>query len=390
MTSLLNVSRECVEAFDRFVDKCAIGTDQFSLVPGGLPSPFALCFGIFALHLTRRQKVLAKYRHEYSSALLNNISMQRRLCAHAGSDKSYRQLLTLSLSALSILDSLQSKILDELVYEQVSQDTERVLERCGALNGLPQSGNQAMFQAILLIHTIRYSGYAASSELEKWVTLHLANMNRFGFWGSGYGTSHLHFQNGYHQYEIFEFLGVALDKGADVVRSVVALADPIGHFAPYPGGGACFDYDAVFLLTPNGLISDDYTAADILIRTFRTISSEQNSDGGFCENKLLRPRRKALPGYLERLLSSNSPSALKERLRYAVSLQRAKHDRLTTHWSHESREWSDSDLFSSWFRLLALARIECAFAPDRAMFWGFINYPGIGWHPSLSRQEWGS
>jgi hypothetical protein len=387
MTNEPVVPRESIEAFDCFVDKCAVGTSQFSLIPEGTVSPFALCFGIFALHLTRRQTLIAKHREAYATELLNNLAIQRKLCTQATRDKSYRQLLTLSLSALSILEALQSQVLDELVFEQVSQDTELVLKASGALKGLPQSGNQAMFQAILLIHACRYLGDVATSDLEKWLDLHQASMNEFGFWGHGLGPTHLHFQNGYHQYEIFEYLGFKAGRGGEAARSVVGLADLDGHFAPYPGGGACFDYDAVFLLTLGGNVADEPNVAEVLIRTFRTLSSEQNTDGGFCENRLLRPRYRAFPRYVERLLSSKNLAVLRERVRYALSLQRTKHDRLSSHWSNESRGWSDSDLFSSWFRLLALARIESAFSPLRAKSWGFIDYPGIGWHPSLQKVE---
>ena len=32
-------------------------------------------------------------------------------------------------------------------------------------------------------------------------------------------------------------------------RNVLLMGDKSGQFAPYPGGGGCFDYDAVFILT---------------------------------------------------------------------------------------------------------------------------------------------
>ena len=61
------------------------------------------------------------------------------------------------------------------------------------------------------------------------------------------------------------------------------LVDHRGHFAPYPGGGGCYDYDAIFLLTQESICSTS-KHTDLLVKTFNTLINEQNSDGGFCES----------------------------------------------------------------------------------------------------------
>ncbi|WP_162906646.1 hypothetical protein [Algihabitans albus] len=165
------------------------------------------------------------------------------------------------------------------------------------------------------------------------------------------------------------------------------MADPKGHFAPYPGGGGCFDYDAVFVLTPDGRTSEQEASHALLERTAASISEEQQKDGGFCESQQVRPRLRNLTGFLERIGSARNPQLLKERARYALALQRPKHDRIHTHWSLYQRAWGESNLWDSWFRMLTLARIACAFDPGEASRWGFIDYPGIGWHPSLRRSD---
>jgi hypothetical protein len=78
--------------------------------------------------------------------------------------------------------------------------------------------------------------------------------------------------------------------------------------------------------------------------------------------------------------SSARGTARIERSRYGLTLLRPKHDRIQTHWSTYSREWGESDLWDSWFRMLTLARIEVALDSTRAGDWGFIDYPGIGHH----------
>ena len=164
------------------------------------------------------------------------------------------------------------------------------------------------------------------------------------------------------------------------------MADAQGHFAPYPGGGGCFDYDAVFMLTPKGRVPDAAVGA-LLRTTASTLVSEQQADGGFCESLYVRPRSTANLLRTARHVLGVLPNlaATVESGRYALALQRPLHDRIPSHWSTYSRRWDESDLWDSWFRMLALARIECAMDPAAASRWGFIDYPGIGYHPALRR-----
>src|SRR5690606_35030933 len=89
--------------------------------------------------------------------------------------------------------------------------------------------------------------------------------------------------------EIIEYLGVPSPKQTEAADAVRLMADDEGHFAPYPGGGGCYDYDAVFMLTPQGrMVSED--VADLLMRSAITLLAEQNDDGGYAESQYVRPR----------------------------------------------------------------------------------------------------
>jgi hypothetical protein len=306
----------------------------------------------------------------------------RRDAGAAPRDKPYRQLLAFTLSALAVLDALAADPLEDLVREQLPAQLEPSLHE--ALAGRAQSGNQAMFTAVFLLHAERYLGMDTRPALERWVSLHLERMNRFGFWGPERGMTHLAFQNGYHQYEILEYLGVRNPRPDAALAAVRCLADHEGHFAPYAGGGGCYDYDAVFVMTPEGRKPDELSAA-LLRRTRDTILAEQTAAGGFAESHRVRPRS---PANLRRALRHTAAAwgtwpLFVERLRYNLALQRSKHDRIHTHWSRYSRRWDEPNLWDSWFRMLTLARIEVALEPQRARDWGFIDYPGIGFHPSL-------
>jgi hypothetical protein len=225
----------------------------------------------------------------------------------------------------------------------------------------------------------------------RWLELHFQTMNRFGFWGPDDGMAHLAFQNGYHQYEIFEYLGIRSQRQEEAVAAVRGLADDEGRFAPYPGGGGCYDYDAVFMLTPHGRPLDEETAR-ILRRTRDAILAEQTPEGGFAESHAVRPRSLRNWRRSARHVAGawGKWPLFRERLRYNLTLQRPKHDRIHTHWSRYSRRWDEANLWDSWFRMLTLARIEVTLDPAKAGDWGFIDYPGIGFHPSVRHRARGA
>ena len=286
--------------------------------------------------------------------------------------------MTFTLSALSILGTLDTNPIVDEVIAVLPVSIDAALLHAEALKGAPRSGNQAMFLAILLIYSRDFLGLDTQKDIDRWVSLHRDAINRFGFWGSSTTASFLQFQNGYHQYEVLKYLGSDNIPWETAASSVALLADDEGHFAPYPGGGGCYDYDAVFILTSNSEISHRYGKQ--LMRTAESILKDQNTDGGFCESRLIRPRslRNLILG-ISRALGCTG-RARSESLRYSLTLLRQKHDRIHTHWSIYSRGWSESNLWDSWFRMLALARIDSALNPENTAGWGFISFPGIGFH----------
>jgi hypothetical protein len=334
---------------------------------------------------------LSDRREDWDFALRRNLEIARNERARVAPlhrDKPYLQLLTFTLSALRLLDTLHQDPVDAHVREVLPRDVKMELEQTGALRGVARSGNHAMFLAILLLHARDYLGLNTQSQLDAWISLHLDTMNSFGFWGADRSMSHLQFQNGYHQYEILEYLGIEQAPWAKAAECVATLADGGGHYAPYPGGGGCYDYDAIFLLTGAGdSILTRYR--ELLLKTARSISSEQNDDGGFAESLCVSPLSlKTVSGIVQHGWRARGAARF-ERFRLGLGLLRPKNRRIHTHWSRYSREWGESNLWDSWFRMLTLARIEVAFNPKRATEWGFIDYPGIGFHPAATRRATG-
>ena len=333
-------------------------------------------FCCFWTSCNRRARLLGENRSQLVCDLISGVKDVRRQAVKALASKSYRQLIAFTLSALKILDALQDKPLRSHVGS-IPHDIEHYLLTTGVFKGTPRSGNFAMFIAIYLEYLRRFCGVDNSRCLNDWIDLHLSSMNNFGFWGTGENITHLHFQNGFHQYEILDYFGVNMDKREQAIAATATLVDPQGHFAPYPGGGGCYDYDATCILTPHGKLPAAQVVRETLKQTSNTIFNSQQPNGGFGENLLVRPRINAITGYFERLTSAKNFALLKERGKYAINLQRRKHNRISTHWSVYSRRWNEANLWDTWFRSLALARINYAFGGFVQPPLNFIDFPEL-------------
>lgn len=372
----------------KFIKLCEKTKGRYSLTPNADPSDFARCFAVFGLHAIGERDLLENNRSQLVSDLISGVTDVRRQASKGTlASKSYRQLIAFTLSALKILDALQDKPLRSHVVELIPHDIEHYLLQNGVFRGAPRSGNFAMFIAIYLEYLRRFCGVDNSHSLNDWIDLHLSSMNKFGFWGPGQNITHLHFQNGFHQYEILEYFGVNMDNREHAVSATATLVDPNGHFAPYPGGGGCYDYDATCILTPHGKLPAGQFVRETLKRTSATIFNSQQPNGGFAENLLVRPRINAITGYFERLTSAKNFALFKERGKHAINLQRRKHNLISTHWSVYSRRWDEPNLWDTWFRSLTLARINYAFGGFAQPPLNFIDFPGIGWHPSFGAQN---
>jgi hypothetical protein len=359
----------------------SLSTDNcnFRLTPNSEVTPYARCFAIFGLHLLCENQFLMNNKNILVNAIIDDLNILKEERIRAGKsiyeDKPFLQLLTFSLSALSILDVTHKGYLNDHI---MTEDFLPSFNRLGVFLGNARSGNHAMFVAIMLCHADKYLRQDSTPKLETWVTLHLDTMNERGFWGSRQSMSHLEFQNGYHQYEIFEYLGTKGVPWEKAASSVASLADKNGHFAPWPGGGACYDYDAVFIMT--GSQDNVKRYCRLYEQIIKSICLEQNEDGGFCESRRVNPYTiKFIIEMVEHIFAVKG-RAKYERVRAFISLMRPRNKRIVTHWSLYSRRWDESNAWDSWFRMLTIARIDVTMNPSHITEWGFIDYPGIGYH----------
>ncbi len=375
---------ELVENVHTFIYSCQKSENKFLLTRNSDDSAYAILFAILSLYLIGDFTFLNKNKIIFDDIIRRNLLFSHNLLLSKSetleSDKPYLQLLCFSLSCLKILGTLEDDplpFITENLYLEFS--TSKYLEAWGSLLGRPRSGNMAMFYAIILTHKKEYLSIDTSRSLEQWIELHVKSTNKNGFWGDSKKFPYLQFQNGYHQYEIFNYFGVKGDFWSLAANHVSKLCDNHFRFAPYPGGGGCFDLDAIFFFTNK--FSEKNTYEKLAINTLFSIINDQNLDGGFCESRILSY------SILLRASSLFSISHLrpfnygfKERLKYSIYLLQGKHNCITTHWTKYSRNWNESDLWDTWFRLLAIARIDVAFGLNLKK-WNFPDYIGLGYKP---------
>ena len=347
------------ENYLSFINSCRVNDFEFSLTKNSDTSPFALCFAIFGYNLILNKELPDKKKHYWSEIIKKNLDEKLSLCKKNNVNiivnKPYLQLLTFSISALKILDTIDSVNLEENTSFLENQNMNYLLNNIGALDGNPGSGNFAMFYFILYFYLTKNLKYDFQSELDSWVDLHLKKINKYGFWGREKSMSHLQFQNGYHQYEIFSFLNIASNHFKKAAASVAELSDRSGHFAPYIGGGGCYDYDAIFLISS---ADNNIDHSGLMSKTLESIISEQNKDGGFAESLSVRPINMNYFVNFFIHIKESKGKAQRERFRQFITLLRYKHNNIKTHWSAKPRKWNESNLWDSWFRMMTIARID--------------------------------
>ena len=85
---------------------------------------------------------------------------------------------------------------------------------------------------------------------------------------------------------------------------------------------------------------------------------------------------------ITKIIHSPNLDIFMERLRYFSALNHPKHNKIKTHWTSYSRDWSESNTWDTWFRLMTIARVLFKLDKHEGVNWSFINFPGIGFYNS--------
>lgn len=282
---------------------------------------------------------------------------------------------------LAALDALGAQPLYLLTFLQTFLDSNDVVCWLATRDWTDPwlESNSIMFLASFLIQEWERTGNPiyekATCAIFDWLDDH--QNPETGYWDLGQGASLLDAMAGaFHFYFLYFYLGRPVNYAERIIDSTLALQQPDGLFDPRGGGGACIDLDAIDILVKFSMLTD-YRATDIkaaLTRAFEAILRNQNPDGGFCEAK--RPscrkslkRRVAELVALDRLLNRPWQGRPVEYVCYSG-------------WDKMRYRVDESDLWSTWFRPLALALISTRYPGEFIddINWRFRRTPTLGWH----------
>ncbi|MBU1864502.1 MAG: hypothetical protein KKH94_12655 [Candidatus Omnitrophica bacterium] len=372
-----------------------INQTRFRMVAGGGQTIFTSCFALFLLYLLRKQNVFPQREKDVWAAYINSFQDKDSgyyVPANYNGElhsKVVHQLTCFCLSALHIVDGKPQYPFTFLKKWLSSENVEEYVRNIGCFKGKPMTGNMAMFLAIFLTYQYEtHKDLFALDQLNKWFNCHNKAQNpRTGFWGNSIGTkSYAGFQNAFHQFLVYSYWGKPVQYHTKIVDTILSLQAPDGFFAPYPGGGGCWDYDAADILINCGYYRGykQEEIKDSLIRLLMAILASQNTDGGFCESQK-RPMYfgDVFSGDNKKfILSGHDPSVWYYRLRTTASISRSKMARIYTHWTSDGRLWNQSDLWNTWFRCLTIVAIDTVLSGDQKMDktgWHFHKSIGLGY-----------
>ncbi len=374
----LNI-KNIIKKSDQFINKLET-SKGFKLFERSEVSPYARCFVIFNKYLTKQFHWLEKRKQQLTYDLNNELDAFYNAKINSNIDwkydKPFLQLFCFTLSSLNILDAQLSDKNLEILKKILNIEIKEILENKNVDKGDAGSGNHSMFFAIFNIYANDFLKLDRTKQIQEWLDFNTNSINSNGFWGIDSKMDYLQFQNGYHQYEIFEYLKFKKAPWNIAAKKILLLPDKLGHFAPWPGGGACYDYDAIFMLTSKFV--DNMGQEILLKKTLGSIIKEQNLDGGFCESKYMKNNFLfKLSNIIKHILTQ--PSHLRIWSIYInFNLLRYKHRYVITHWSQTNREWNESNAWDTFFRLSTIYRVCDRLNLREKNLFQINNFPGIG------------
>lgn len=297
---------------------------------------------------------------------------------NSSSPKALFQLNTFCLSALGILKKTPKYPL-HFIKQWSSIDAVRdYLDEYGCLDGVPGSGNFAMFLAIFFSYEYERTDKSKYKELlNEWFKLHNTYIKSNGMWGKSLVDSTVWgFQNALHQLVIYSYWDETPPNIDNLIKIGLESQDQNGNYGSLPGGGGCFDYDASFILLKYGSPQYSSQVVEQSHKLYYSIISNQNKDGGFCEtNKYPRKICQLFKG-ISNYNNDRNPVSLLYRYKEMIRHLRKANQYHRNHWTNDTYRLEESDLWNTWFRLLTLAQIEKTYLENTQ--WNFHKSIGLG------------
>lgn len=222
--------------------------------------------------------------------------------------------------------------------------------------------NNIMFVGCFLLYEYIWTGDKRNLEiLGSFLDWHdKAQDPKTGYWGTDKGASlHNGMAGAFHIYLLYYYLNRPINYKEKIIDVTLSLQHEDGLFTEDGGGGSCEDLDAIDILAKFTTFTD-YRKEDIkkaLFRSLETLIKGQRRDGGYSwkintQNKI-----------------ANEFGIFGKRSFYSS-------------WRLMPFNVNRSDMWSGWFRPLAIALIASTY-PDEIgsnFKFNFRRLPGLGWH----------
>ena len=395
---------DLLERTARWLDGLAVDgkpCGRFKMSRSSDDTIFTSCFAVFVSQLTgHMERLPAAQKQEWleyvlsfqdeSTGLFMDPDIEKRNL-HSGHDTRYVtwQLSTFCISAVRALDGELKYPLRFLEQEGLNAP-EGVTSMLESFNWHSTwgSGNLAMFLGIFLICDAEYRGMALDADpaVKAFFDWHDNYQNpRTGFWGEGrLAEYHNGLFGAYHQYLLYFYANRDLGCKEAIMDKTLSFQNIDGMFAPQMGGGGCEDIDAVDTLV-NLYLRTGYREQDVkkcLRRVYDAVCALEADEGGFIWG--VRKRYGPMM-YLRNLFSFwRQPDwyqwvFVNRRFLREQQLNPVK-PRHPQGWVTRPIPIDESDLFSTWFRLLVIAYASMVIeTPESGNDWRFLSAPGLGW-----------
>ena len=231
---------------------------HFRLHANAEPSVFASCFALFLLHLCRETEswdektraawvdYVCGFQEKESGLFRDSDTLSRVTDSDHNAEHMDRQLTGFCISALRALQAQPRYRLSYVVPwcdENYMRRWLTNLDWCRSSN----SGNKAMFIAIMLVDELERGNEPAAKGLEAWFQWHDRHADPLtGYWGSTLDCRYFHGMIGFvHQALIYNYVGRRVQHVERVIDGTLQLQQPDGLFSPSLNGASCNDLDAI-------------------------------------------------------------------------------------------------------------------------------------------------
>jgi hypothetical protein len=392
-----------------WLETLKIGEGRYRVSTSGGDSLFTSCAAVFIRgllddlkHLTREQiKKWIEYLQGMQDSRTGYFSDHRmkKQGDFEGIWESEYVREEATMFCVMALSALGAEPLHKLIFLKQWNNTELLLGYVKKLDWREPwyQSNKVMFRLSLLVDDFERNGSPESRDsavslldwLDSWQD------PETGLWGTNKGASVYHgVFTAFHFMFFYFYLNREVHYADKLIDSALSIQNrKDGLFSPHGAGGACPDIDAVDILVKCSMVTD-YRRDDIgkaLGNAFQGLWKNRNKDDGFCWSRT-RPFTplewiRSIPNILNE--TSRSRGLYTELIHIAKTHFTPRGYKI--HYSgldYLSYYSSESDIFSTWFRLLTMALIDARYPARfiKDLSWKFPQKAGLGWHsPAIGK-----